>query len=132
MASGAPARAVRKRLQFRHAEFQAARPRGSEARPQRRQFGDDGFAGDDAHQRQPYRRNNLIEADAGYGFFAPASGGDSFGQNRNGGFNTRPAGNSVNLEDQMLKVSANQMDYAAATSLYSRSLGLLKTAIGKR
>ena len=32
----------------------------------------------------------------------------------------------------MLKVSANQMDYAAATSLYTRSLGLLKTAIGKR
>src|SRR5882724_3348246 len=42
------------------------------------------------------------------------------------------AGNAVNLEDQMMKVSANQMDYAAATSLYSRSLGLLKTAIGKR
>ena len=49
-----------------------------------------------------------------------------------GGFQTRPAGNAVNLEDQMLKVSANQMDYAAATSLYTRSLGLLKTAIGKR
>ncbi len=48
------------------------------------------------------------------------------------GFLTKPAGNSVNLEDQMLKVSANQMDYAAATSLYTRSLGLLKTAIGKR
>ncbi len=48
------------------------------------------------------------------------------------GFQTRPAGNAVNLEDQMMKVSANQMDYAAATSLYSRSLGLLKTAIGKR
>ena len=45
---------------------------------------------------------------------------------------TKPAGNAVNLEEQMLKVSANQMDYAAATSLYSRSLGLLKTAIGKR
>jgi flagellar basal-body rod protein FlgB len=29
-------------------------------------------------------------------------------------------------------VSANQMDYAAATSLYSRGLGLIKTAIGKR
>ena len=49
-----------------------------------------------------------------------------------GGFLTRPAGNAVNLEDQMLKVSANQMDYAAVTSLYSRSLGLIKTAIGKR
>src|SRR6478609_14569 len=48
------------------------------------------------------------------------------------GFLTKPAGNAVNLEDQMLKVSANQMDYAAATSLYTRSLGLLKTAIGKR
>jgi flagellar basal-body rod protein FlgB len=48
------------------------------------------------------------------------------------GFLTKPAGNAVNLEDQMLKVSANQMDYAAATSLYSRSLGMLKTAIGKR
>ena len=55
-----------------------------------------------------------------------------FDQNRHAGFQTRPAGNAVNLEDQMLKVSANQMDYAAVTSLYSRSLNLLKTAIGKR
>ena len=62
----------------------------------------------------------------------PAGGGDSFAENRKGGFHTRPAGNAVNLEDQMLKVSANQMDYAAATSLYTRSLGMLKTAIGKR
>jgi flagellar basal-body rod protein FlgB len=58
----------------------------------------------------------------------PAS---NFDQNRHAGFQTRPAGNAVNLEDQMLKVSANQMDYAAATSLYSRSLRLLKMAVGK-
>jgi flagellar basal-body rod protein FlgB len=63
---------------------------------------------------------------------AVAGSEDSFAKNGRGGFHTRPAGNAVNLEDQMLKVSANQMDYAAATSLYSRSLGLLKTAIGKR
>ena len=44
----------------------------------------------------------------------------------------RPAGNAVNLEDEMIKVAANQMDYQAATTLYTRSLGLLKTAIGKR
>jgi flagellar basal-body rod protein FlgB len=62
-----------------------------------------------------------------------ASGAPSnFAADRKGGYETRPAGNAVNLEDEMLKVSANQMDYAAATSLYSRSLGLLKTAIGKR
>jgi len=43
----------------------------------------------------------------------------------------RPAGNAVSLEDEMLKVAANQMDYQAATSLYSRSLGLIKSAVGK-
>jgi flagellar basal-body rod protein FlgB len=58
-------------------------------------------------------------------------GGQSFDQNRKAAFQTRPAGNAVNLEDEMLKVSANQMDYAAVTSLYSKSLHLLKTAIGK-
>ena len=58
-------------------------------------------------------------------------GGQSFDQNRKVGFETRPAGNAVNLEDEMLKVSANQMDYAAVTSLYTRSLHMLKTAIGK-
>jgi flagellar basal-body rod protein FlgB len=64
---------------------------------------------------------------------APSGGSSSFAQNTKAGYETRPAGNAVNLEDEMLKVvSANQMDYAAATSLYSRSLGLLKTAIGKR
>ena len=64
---------------------------------------------------------------------AVSSSGQTFrGDGGRSGFLTKPAGNAVNLEDQMLKVSANQMDYAAATSLYTRSLGLLKTAIGKR
>ena len=64
--------------------------------------------------------------------FAPTDGGGkSFDVNGKVGFETRPAGNSVNLEEEMMKVSANQMDYAAATSLYSKSLHLLKTAIGK-
>ncbi|WP_315756551.1 MULTISPECIES: flagellar basal body rod protein FlgB [unclassified Bradyrhizobium] len=63
---------------------------------------------------------------------APSSGESaSFDQNRKAGFQTRPAGNAVSLEEEMLKVSANQMDYAAATSLYGKSLHLLKTAIGK-
>ena len=61
----------------------------------------------------------------------PGGGGQTFEQNRKGIFQTRPAGNAVTLEDEMLKVSANQMDYAAVTSLYSKSLHLLKTAIGK-
>ena len=32
---------------------------------------------------------------------------------------------------EMMKVAQNQIDYQTATSLYSRSLGLIKTAIGK-
>ena len=63
---------------------------------------------------------------------APSGGaGRSFDVNSKTGFETKPAGNSVSLEEEMMKVSANQMDYAAAASLYSKSLHLLKTAIGK-
>jgi flagellar basal-body rod protein FlgB len=72
----------------------------------------------------------MVRTSAGH--IAPSGGGGGFAQNTKAGTETRPAGNAVNLEDEMLKVSANQMDYAAATSLYTRSLGLLKTAIGKR
>lgn len=60
----------------------------------------------------------------------PSGPASSFDQN-NVGFETRPAGNAVNLEEQMMKSANNQMDYAAVTSLYSKSLHLLKTAIGK-
>jgi len=66
------------------------------------------------------------------GHLSAAGGDQRFPQDRKSGYETRPAGNAVNLEDEMLKVSANQMDYAAVTSLYSRSLNLIKTAIGKR
>ena len=51
---------------------------------------------------------------------------------RSGKYDVKPMGNAVNLEDEMMKVAANQMDHQAAISLYSRSMGLLKTAIGKR
>ena len=46
-------------------------------------------------------------------------------------FEIVPTGNAVSLEDEMLKVAANQMDFQAATTLYTRGLGLIKTAIGK-
>ena len=32
----------------------------------------------------------------------------------------------------MMKVAANKMDYQAATALYTRSLNLFKTALGKK
>jgi len=53
------------------------------------------------------------------------------GSNSGDGYEVRPAGNAVNLEDEMHKSAQSQVDFAAATSLYSKSLSLLKTAIGK-
>src|ERR1700760_640414 len=37
------------------------------------------------------------------GHIAPSGAPDSFDQDKKGGFETRPAGNAVNLEDEMLK-----------------------------
>ena len=47
-------------------------------------------------------------------------------------FETRPSGNAVNLEDEMLKVASNQSEYQLAASLYQKSLAMLKTAVGGR
>ncbi len=47
-------------------------------------------------------------------------------------YETRPSGNAVNLEDEMLKVSQNQIDYQTAANLYQRGLATLKTALGRR
>lgn len=48
------------------------------------------------------------------------------------GYEMTPDGNAVVLEEQMMKVAENQMDYQIATSLYQRSIGLLRTAVGRR
>ncbi len=47
-------------------------------------------------------------------------------------FEITPSGNSVSLEDEMIKVGQNQQDYAAAATLYQKSIDVLRTAIGKR
>ena len=59
-----------------------------------------------------------------------STGGYQTGQSR--AFESHVAATAVNLEDEMMKVAANQMDYQAASSLYIKSLGLIKIAIGKR
>ena len=58
--------------------------------------------------------------------------GETFRTERRGAYDLRPAGNAVNIEDEMMKVAANQMDFQAATTLYTHSLNLIKTALGKR
>lgn len=46
-------------------------------------------------------------------------------------FEVTPEGNAVVLEDQMMKVSENAFDYQMASSIYTRSLGLIRTALGR-
>ncbi|WP_299817040.1 flagellar basal body rod protein FlgB [uncultured Roseibium sp.] len=46
-------------------------------------------------------------------------------------FEVTPSGNSVNLEEQMMKITENQMDYQAATTLYTKGMGLIRTALSK-
>lgn len=63
---------------------------------------------------------------------AAGENGDGFGPRRMNSFEITPEGNGVTLEDEMMKVTANQMDYQAVTSIYTRSLRLIRTALGKQ
>jgi flagellar basal-body rod protein FlgB len=58
------------------------------------------------------------------------SGSDGFGS-EDAGVRVNPTGNSVTLEDEMMKVSSNDMDYQTVTSLYTHSMRLIRLAIGK-
>lgn len=60
-----------------------------------------------------------------------ASGGDEpkFAEVPPSRADVTPDGNGVALEEQMMKITANQLDYQAVTTLYSRGLGLIRTAI---
>jgi flagellar basal-body rod protein FlgB len=44
---------------------------------------------------------------------------------------TKPDGNNVTLEDQLLKMGEVQAEYAALTNIYRKQMGLLRSAIGK-
>jgi flagellar basal-body rod protein FlgB len=60
------------------------------------------------------------------------STGSSYRTETIDGYEVTPDGNGVVLEEQMMKVAENQLEYQMATSLYQRGLGMLKTAIGRR
>jgi flagellar basal-body rod protein FlgB len=46
-------------------------------------------------------------------------------------FPSNSTGNSVSLEDEMIKVSETQAQFQAATNLYAKAISMMKTAIGK-
>jgi flagellar basal-body rod protein FlgB len=56
----------------------------------------------------------------------------NFQTDRSQAFEVTPRGNSVSLEEEMMRIAQNQIDHQTAATLYSRSLGLIKAAIGKK
>ncbi len=76
-------------------------------------------------------RDGLARTDAGHIGLASADGAGAETR-RFKGFEIRPSGNGVNLEEEMMKAGENQGDYQLAASLYQKSLETLKIAVGKR
>jgi len=60
------------------------------------------------------------------------TGASAFQLERPRPYDVHPTGNAVNLEEEMMKVAANNLDYQAVSALYTRSLNLIKTAVGKK
>lgn len=53
-------------------------------------------------------------------------------QNMHKTHETKPIKNSVVLEEQMMLLANNQMEYMTVTNLYNKVNGMFKTAIGNR
>jgi len=73
---------------------------------------------------------SLVRTDPGH-LGSGAGGGTQFSESGEPHYEVRPRGNAVSHEDEMLKLAGNQMDYDAVTSMYTHSLTLIKTALGK-
>jgi flagellar basal-body rod protein FlgB len=72
---------------------------------------------------------NMARTDPGH---LEATGSSlQFDEDRNVRYETRPRGTAVNHEEEMLKLAGNQASYDAVTSIYSHSLSLIKTAVGR-
>lgn len=73
-----------------------------------------------------------MATDANHFSISSGSSSAGFEASSSRDFEVTPSGNAVSLEDEMMKVSANQMDYQAITALYTRSLRLIRTALGRQ
>jgi flagellar basal-body rod protein FlgB len=71
----------------------------------------------------------LVRTDAGHQ--AGSESASTFART-DSGFLIRPAGNAVSLEDEMIKVANNQTDFQTVSALYTKGLGLIKIAVGKK
>jgi flagellar basal-body rod protein FlgB len=71
----------------------------------------------------------LMQTDPGHQ--TAADGTDTFASTTSA-FQIQPGGNAVSLEEEMMKVAENQMDFQTVSALYGKSLDLIKIAVGKK
>lgn len=53
------------------------------------------------------------------------------GKEQKSTYETAPSGNGVILEEQMMKIAENNMDYNMVTNLYKKHVGMIRMAIGR-
>jgi flagellar basal-body rod protein FlgB len=82
-------------------------------------------------ERQGATRVALAATNAGH--MGPVGGIGLLGlrANETESWEATPRGNAVVLAEEILKVATNQFEFQLVSSLYSRSLGLIKTAVGR-
>lgn len=79
----------------------------------------------EAHRLKP------AQTDPGHMQFARGDDGPGkVGRNRRP-YETKPDGNAVIVEEQMLKVAQTAADYNTVTNLYRKNVGLLKMVLGR-
>ncbi|MBV9993428.1 MAG: flagellar basal body rod protein FlgB [Alphaproteobacteria bacterium] len=97
-----------------------------------------------AHDLKPMDFESLLKsASAGGGFntglmttdsrhiaITPSNAG-GFDSHASPDIEANPLGNSVSLEQEMIKVSDTQGQFQAASNLYSKAIQLMRTAIGR-
>lgn len=101
------------------------------------------LAGNVAHGDTPgFRPRDLVVQDGRRGHFTLAgthashlgskAGPEGARSVPAGAFETRPSGNAVNLEDEMLKLAETQIEHQVAAGLYQRAITYMRTALGRR
>lgn len=66
------------------------------------------------------------------GHIGGAGGAKGFKASDKNNFEVLPSGNAVDLEEQMTRSAENQLEYQTVATLYQQSLGLLRTALGRK
>jgi flagellar basal-body rod protein FlgB len=84
------------------------------------------FSGGDGGQQLQVTTTNAKHIPA-----LPMAAGGSNIINRASTFERNPSGNNVSIEEEMAKIADNQAEYQKVLNLYSKTIKMFNTAIGK-